>query len=152
MTPAKLTKHWYNILQKDGFEDIEYSDMFHLKVYSHRYHKFCKETPIYYFIKQDYYYYASHFAENHAFKSHTERTIWHMHAQGIGCRDIADSLGYVEDMKPNKDNINKIIRDLKPKFLEYWKTQIEDNFNDMCQYGIENKPKISGCYSWTELK
>lgn len=142
---TKQIRHWYNVLQRDGFEDVERVSHheLHLKRWSSNFRtEFCSKEPYHFYVKQDYYYYARHFAEEYEFDSGLHRYIWFLHAEGVSMRDIAKTIrnNYMYNgtrfpgiSRPNKDNINTILKRLKKIFLEYWKRQVEDNFNDILQ-------------------
>lgn len=116
---AELRKVWYKKLKKSGFIDIEVND-YDLKNPSYRYShldrraKFTmQQAQIHWAAKQEYYYLANHFLNDHKFSSLRERNIWEYHANGVSIRSIVDILNKLPSRKKvNRDTIWKIIRNL----------------------------------------
>jgi hypothetical protein len=92
-TLQQQTKIWYKKLKKSGFDDIE-QDEFYLKKWSNRFENLAASNdPEHWFKpKQDYYYYATQFANTYKFKSNKEKLIWEYHSNGISMREIAKLL------------------------------------------------------------
>lgn len=107
-TLEELKTYWYAKLSKDGFEDIE-KDEFNLKQYSSRFNQDAVVRN--WHSKSEYYSMAGQFLNNYKFASNLEKVIWEYHANGIGMRDIAKLLQKVKvkSIKPNKDNVQKIV-------------------------------------------
>ncbi len=130
-----LPKKWFNILQKDGFEDIEKykGGYYQLRTYSTRFSKKLNGrfviTRDEYFFKKDYYYYALHFVTSEIIKSKLERDIWFMHAQGMSYREIGETVR--KRRKIHKNKIFLTIKKLKPAFLKYWQYEVQERINDI---------------------
>lgn len=86
----RLRDIWYAKLAKDGFEDIEDKDSRNLKKWSV---KLVLHVPqVAREAREQYYRMATDFLNDYKFKSSLEKIIWEYHANGMGVRDIADTL------------------------------------------------------------
>lgn len=119
----KLKEVWYKKLERSGFVDAE-RDEYTLKQYSSRFNQ--AEVVRNWHSKTEYYSMAGQFLNTHKFASRLEKVIWEYHANGVSVRDIAKLLKHVKVIKPNKDNVHKIlarlIREMKSMYLHDYKT------------------------------
>ena len=97
----KLEKIWYKKLKDFGFDDIELNG--YLKDWSNRdvVHDLYSHIPmlggnsnrlIKITSKRDYYIFAEHYIVEGEFCSKDHKTIWTMHANGVGIVDITKTL------------------------------------------------------------
>ncbi len=112
---SKIRAVWYDILKKDGFDDIE-QDENNLKVWSSD--KFGRKKGLVqnggWQSKADYYRMADWFTNDYKFKNKLERTIWTEHAKGTSIVEITKLLK-AKRIKTNRDKVWKTIRTLENK-------------------------------------
>jgi hypothetical protein len=118
---------WYRKLKKEGFEDIEAND-YDLRSPSYRFAHMdrrakytMEQAKIQWAAKQEYYYLANHFLNEHEFENNRERNIWEYHSNGVSIRDIVIVLNKLPGRKKvNRDTIWKIIRKLSKLMKEQY--------------------------------
>lgn len=131
----KLKAEWYKRLKEGGFRDVEKTingreylqtwDSFDFSL------KYDHQT---FQAKQDYYYHAFQFLNNHCFASSIEKEIWSLHAQALGCREIAKVIVTRMDVilqksTFNKDIVNTVIRKLRAlMFRQINKDQADNEY------------------------
>jgi hypothetical protein len=135
-TLKQLTKLWYAKLKKQGFVDIE-QDEIYLKRWSNEFTrkdenvnnrstfnvkpKKVRNKKDEFQGKHDYYYYASHFLNEHKFESERDRIIWEYHTSGISMRNISKLLKRVK-IKISRDTVNRVISNLAERMkAQYFK-------------------------------
>ncbi len=102
----KLQEKWYKKLAKEGFADAE-KDENHLKEWSA---KFLRQKSIDRFhFKEQYYYMATHFLNDHKFENELEKTIWEYHSEGISLTNIMSLLKKVK-LVVSRDTIWAIVK------------------------------------------
>lgn len=110
----KLRDFWYAKLKKDGFEDIEDVNSPHEMLIKWDYMRFqVKYTPQKFIEKQRYYQMAYQFLNQYDFANEQEKSIWELHAEGFGCREIAKRIS------SKKDTVHKIVSKLINKMWGY---------------------------------
>jgi transposase-like protein len=125
--PAKLKREWARKLKESGFEDIE-QDEYNLKQWSNKFArpndnitnqyrevnvkpKKIRNKKDEFQGKQDYFYYAVHFLNEHEFESNLQKVIWEYHTERISLRNIAKLLQKV-NIEISHESVGKIIRPL----------------------------------------
>lgn len=102
----KLQKEWQKKLVKSGFEDAE-QDEDNLKFWSNQ---FVVQRSLDSFeSKQEYYYLATQFLNDHEFATRRERVIWEYHANGMSYLDIIKTLKKVKIRMTNAE-VGNIVR------------------------------------------
>jgi hypothetical protein len=115
-----LLDKWDERLKESGLKDVERLDKRsgELKLIAWDSHYFSvRNHPDSFAIKHEYYYQAHQFLNSHKFKSHTDRHIWEMHADGQGLRVIAQTLKNL-GIKTNKDYVATTVNRLKKAMRE----------------------------------
>lgn len=88
-----LQTKWYDKLKKKGFDDIE--DTQSTKEFIKEWHSVYfqkRHTPMSFYAKQEYYYLAQTFLNEHPFQTKQEKRIWILHSEGLSIRKIAIEL------------------------------------------------------------
>lgn len=114
----KIKDEWYKKLKASGFNDIEHKDGSINPSHIRRQQK----HPIYREAIQEYYYMCYHFLHEYAFPNEIERVIWEYHTEGVGVRDIADTLHKVKLSKIKKSMVfyilKKLEQEMKSRYLQ----------------------------------
>ena len=113
MNKHKIERERERILREAGFDDIESrsGDLRSLPGPAHVRGPEVGLTPEYYEGTAEYYQLAGSFLHSHRFTSVKEKTMWSMHVDGIGYREIARTC------KSDTKRVNSIIVKLRTKML-----------------------------------
>jgi hypothetical protein len=114
----KFKDEWYKKLKDSGFKDIEYKDGSINPAHLRRQQK----HPVYREAIEEYYYMCYHFLHEYKFADEIEKVIWEYHTEGIGVRDIADTLRKVKLSKIKKSMVfyilKKLEQEMKSRYLQ----------------------------------
>lgn len=120
----RLKDEWYKKLKESGFEDIE-SDETRLKKWSSQFGRMDHSVIQ---IRESYYQMATRFFNEHNFDTDLDKVIWLYHSEGIGSREIVDTLAKV-NIQTSHTIICRIIscleRIMKTKYLPGYKEENE---------------------------
>lgn len=109
----ELKAYWYDKLKDSGFVDAEV-DEYTLKTFGsaariadrHR-------EPVLWQAKQEYYYLANQFLNEHKFKSKLDKIIWTYYSEAISVRDISDILRKAKVADMSKSAVWTVVEKLE---------------------------------------
>jgi hypothetical protein len=107
----ELQAHWYGILKKQGFEEIEdvNSPREYLKRWEHIYFAKTNYHQRRFDAKEAYYSKAAEYLHSYNFASMFEKEVWRLHSEGQSVRKIAIYFK-TQGIRTNKDYVANIIR------------------------------------------
>lgn len=116
----KLRDEWYKRLADLGFEDIEGNEDQLKAWHSIKFQKKGKNNtnPANHESKANYYYYATHFLNNHKFEKEIHKLIWEEHTNGVGYRNITKMLTKDGAYDMDAQEVRGIINHYKEIFLK----------------------------------
>ena len=106
----KLEGIWNEKLKESGFEDAETSSR-RLKKWSSRFYSNVPHSIIW-ANKFEYFRIAEFFLNEHKFKDEREKIIWAYHTNGVGVREIVETLEKV-GIKTSRDTVSRTILALR---------------------------------------
>jgi hypothetical protein len=128
----ELTLHWYGILAKEGFKDIESLPTIKRDGELKRFDSlmFTVTDPEQAKFKSVFFHYAEQFLEAYPFESQADRQIWRLYAQGRGERTIVDEINRLSTDKrlniigtklktANRASVRAVLARLRPEFRKY---------------------------------
>jgi hypothetical protein len=119
----KLREKWYKKLKKVGFKDIEQEDgqlkswdsfRFRKKARS-RNDRVTTSSAVTHHQKADYYYYATHFLNDHTFEKEIHKLIWEQHSNGASIDRITKKIRKHRSI--NRNDIFNIIKHYRTMML-----------------------------------
>lgn len=114
-----LKEVWYKKLVRSGFNDIE-QDEYNFKGVAHSSYFIRPQSLESWQSKEEYYRMARNFLNDYSFSSRAEIIIWEYHSEGILVPDILNLLKRVRIKRFNRDDVHKIIRNLRTEMKKMY--------------------------------
>jgi hypothetical protein len=116
----KLQKKWDEKLKKSGFKDIESRATGALENNSTSGGTIDKRR-VTWELQAEYYRLATHFSNDHTFKSEFERVLWEYHSNGLSVREITETINKVKSKKTDKTTVQEILVELRDEMKRLYK-------------------------------
>lgn len=119
----KLQDKWYGKLKKgkNGFEELE-TKSGALRNTTHSGGVIDKRR-VGWELQAEYYRLATHFLNDHTFKSPLEQAIWQYHSDGISVRNIVKTLNKVRRKKTDRQTVWELLKDLQLEMKKLYKVK-----------------------------